>query len=252
MNTIKNYTLAFINIFVFIASLTGVAYANPITGTLNGQYFIMSGSDQDFNEGSPALATLNNLVQSNLGPNGLPIYNPASGYNFAKDQTASGEITWWSPSLNTNLVVSSTPTGTVNIPLNNSQMFPPAPGVIPTVPGFLTAHFTGSFDLAAQETLFLSLGADDDAFAYIDGNNISQIGGVHPFSMASTVSFLALAGHHTIDLFYADRNPTQAQLFFNLSDQTITVVAEPATALLLSTGILGLLSANQRRRLQKA
>lgn len=218
---------------VLVASVTGSAYAAPITGTMTGNYFTVL-SDPDFNQHQLTSLT----VQAQLGPNGLPVFS--SGSVPVNDLTTDNEITWWSPSLNSNVIVSSVPSGVVNLPLNTS-MYAPAPGVgtgpSPNNLGFLTAHFTATI-LSASPTLYAFLGADDDAFLYIDGQLISQIGGVHAFEYAPVASF-ASAGSHTLDLFYADREQTEARLFFALSDTPTLVIPEPATFALLAASLIG-------------
>lgn len=220
-------------LFLFTSSLAHEAYTAVIPGTLTGNYFTVL-SDLDFNQGQLSSLT----VEAQLGPNGLPVL--ASSSETVDDLTAANEITWWSPSLNPNVVQSTTASSTVNLPFD-SNMFAPAPGGIGTSPvpglGFLTAHFTGTVLSAdPNQTLYLFLGSDDDAFAYLDGNLISQVGGVHSFIFASTASF---SGSHTLDIFYADREQTEARLLIVISDTPTLVIPEPDTLALLSVTLAG-------------
>jgi hypothetical protein len=168
------------------------------------------------------------------------------------DVTADNELTWWSPSLNANVIPSSTPTGTIDLPFNGN-MFAPAPGVgtgpspVPDF-GFLTAHFTGTV-LSADpgQTLYLFLGADDDAFAYLDGNLISQIGGVHTFTLAPTATF---TGSHTLDVFYADREETRAQLLLVISDTPTLVIPEPESLALIGAALAAIGVARRRNEIR--
>lgn len=227
---------------LLMAAAMGPACAAPITGTMTGSYFTVL-SDADFNQGQLTSLT----VQSQLGPGGLPVF--LSGSVPINDLTANNEITWWSPSLNSNVSVSPVPSSVVNLPLNTT-MYAPAPGVgtgpSPNESGFLTAHFSATI-LSASPTLYAFLGADDDAFLYIDGQLVTQIGGVHAFEYAPIASF-ASAGSHTLDLFYADREPSEARLFFALSDTPTLVIPEPAPLALLAVGIFGIAFS---RRLKK-
>ena len=243
---------------LFFAFVTDGAYAGIIPGTLTGQYFTVL-SDPDFNQHQ--LTSL--IVQSQLGLDGLPVF--ASGSVPVNDlttvnvngATANGEITWWSPSLNSNVLPPTTPTGTFNGAFIDSTMFAPEPGVgsgpSPNTLGFLTAHFTATIISANSATpLYMFLGADDDAFVYIDGNIISQLGGVHGYTNP-TASLLTLAqGSHTLDVFYADREQSQARLTFALSDTPFLLVPEPSIALLIGTGLLALLIVDRRISTQKA
>lgn len=225
---------------VLVAAATGSAYAAPIAGTMTGNYFTVL-SDPDFNQHQLTSLT----VQAQLGPNGLPVFS--SGSVPVNDLTADNEITWWSPSLNSNVLVSPIPSGVVSLPLDTT-MYAPAPGIgtgpSPNNLGFLTAHFTATI-LSASPTLYAFLGADDDSFLYIDGQLVSQIGGVHNFAYAPVASF-ASSGSHTLDLFYADREQTEGRLFFALSDTPTLVIPEPGTVALLAISLIGFAFSGRR------
>src|SRR5690348_9637650 len=65
--------------------------------TLSVQYFTVTPGG-DFQ--SECCSTVGDLVQSQLGPNGLPVYNPSSSNPWTLvDLDSNGELTWWSPTL---------------------------------------------------------------------------------------------------------------------------------------------------------
>ncbi len=100
-------------------------------------YYTIAENDQDMNH--LANGVFDNEVQSELGPDGLPILNTAAygctsgcftDTPLPEDLTASGEITWWSPSLNDGgsggvSDVVETGTGIVTLPYSNLNFYPP-------------------------------------------------------------------------------------------------------------------------------
>jgi hypothetical protein len=222
----------------------GAAQAGPlpVTAMLSANYYevLDSANDPDFNTGTfPTVA-----AGSALGPNGLPV---ATGVN---DLDSSGEITWWSPSLNTN--VASTGTGTIALPYS-SNMFPPNSTGGDDSTGFETAVFKGKFDLTGPESVTFNLQSDDDSFIYVDGTLIGQNAGVHGVTGTDFSSGTLASGMHSIEVFYADRENTGAFLSLSLDTTGVVVtpgVPEPATWAVMLMGFGGLGAAMRSRRKQ--
>src|SRR5262245_4952947 len=84
------------------ASLTapalGVAAPASAQYTFNVDYFrITAGGDFQ----TQCCGTFNNMVQTPLGPNGMPLVNVGYGGPTLTDvDNATGELTWWNPALN--------------------------------------------------------------------------------------------------------------------------------------------------------
>src|SRR4029077_15033404 len=122
---------------------------------------------------------------------GLPVLNtPAFGCTSdcfslpsgPTNLTASGEITYWSPSLNR--FGTKTGTGVVSLPFNvPSNFFPPngTGSADAGSNGYESACLSGSLIVLANTTEIasFSIGADDMAFAYLDGHVVCDLGGIH-------------------------------------------------------------------------
>ncbi len=226
---------------------------------LNVTYFTVANGDKD--AGTLCCGVSNNEVLPNLGPNGLPVLNPAmTGAPIPTDIDADGELTYWSPTLNnggsggTSDVV-QTGTGVVSLPYVNNTFFTPnGTGSHDGSPnGFQAAYFYGTLNAPTSETISFSVSSDDNAFVYLDGTVVCDDGGVHAGAAVPCTTSTVSAGNHTLQIFYDDLDPVAAELDFSITTVGVTtsgnVVPEPGTWALLGTGLLVLLFAARHKRI---
>jgi fibro-slime domain-containing protein len=237
--------------------LAALAAGGAQANTLSATYYGISSSDPSYN--TMCCSTSNNEVQNTLGPDGLPLYNPS--YSGPAPNSAdlfgpsgSQELTWWSPTLNSH--VTQIGTGTVTLPINDTSNFYPCVvnGTYPCddYQAGLAAVYSGTLSVPQTEQVSFSIGADDSAFAYLDGNIVCDLGGVHAYTPGTCVTpFNISPGNHTLDLFFVDMNTVQSGLSFDINTQDVTTttdVPEPSTLLLAAAGLAGLALRRRWRR----
>jgi fibro-slime domain-containing protein len=220
------------------------------------QFFTAQSDGRDFGPVICCFAN-NNEVLTTLGPNGLPVYNPASTPTLLDKSATTGELTWWTPSAasatSPGIVAAGTQTITGNS-FNDSSLYPA--GQNSDANGFVTAIFSGSFTLGSEQTIDFSLSADDDALLYIDGQAAVILGGIHGQDLGHADNNVDLsAGAHNFELFYADRQQTGAGLDFSVPDSVLInptappgAAPEPAAWALMILGFGATGAAMRRRR----
>ena len=231
--------------------------------TMSAAYYTIAEGDQDMNH--LASGVFSNEVQSGLGADGLPILNTSTygcvtncftNTPLPRDLTASGEITWWSQALNNGGTagasdVSLTSTGTITLPYSNLAFFPPdGSGSNGDRGGFQAAVFSTLLNVpTTPESIGFSVGADDVAFVYLDGTLVCDLGGVHGDNPGTCTSDVIGVGNHSLELFYADIENTQAALTFNVTtaDVSGSPTPEPGTMALFGSGLAGLFLVRRKR-----
>lgn len=198
------------------------------------------------------------LVSPNLGPNGQPVRSAfsagfaAGNSNNITNVNGSDEILWWTPQAGLVSVNNNYPS-TVAVPFNvPANLFPGGIGVGNNGSpfGYLAAHLYGTFVTPASGSVTLTLGADDDAWIFINGQLVVDNGGVKALSAVPTVIAGLASGSNTIDVFFADRHVVQSGLVFS-ADVIFNpkLVPEPPTMAVVLVGLIGLAGmAGLRRR----
>ena len=231
-----------------LATLTAGIAAAPASADMAVSYFSVAQDGQDF---GPVVCCYvsHDEVLGTLGPDGLPVANLASTspHPLQDYDPTTHELTWFTPSAGVTNTLNTTITG--NSFFNGNFNTPSGTGPNDSQGTFQTAIFSGSFSFATAQNFTFSIGADDDAWMFVDGNQVVQLGGVH--SNTNETDTVALsAGLHTFKLFYADQQSGGASLSFSIPDNVIvtvpTAAPEPASWAMMLGG-LGLVGGAMRR-----
>lgn len=232
------------------------AAASASADTFSIQYFAAPTGSGDFHNGGVPTGgvSTSNYVTTTLGPDGLPVFVGAGFNNDGGQVSAPGaaylnssnEILYWTAGKNG--ITSIPGPSTITLSSSPTEMF--VPGQTGNSNFEETAILNGQFTLATASSVQFNVGADDEAFVYLDGTLIETLAGIHQDSPANTAIIPLGAGTHNVEIFYADLDTVQAQLSFSEVGTPLNItpsVPEPNTFMLLGTGLLGAAGALRRR-----
>jgi fibro-slime domain-containing protein/MYXO-CTERM domain-containing protein len=215
-------------------------------GSISATYWTLTTANPD--TGGTITGVVTGLVKSTLGPDGLPVESAPGTF---QDVNAAGELLWWTPqpglvTPGTSFVYPTNPTLPFDI---SSNFFPNGPGGSNGDDvGFTSAILSGTFDAPAGGSVTFTLGSDDDAWVFLNGQLVVDNGGVHADTPAPTTISGLMAGTNTVEVFFADRHTVQAALTFD-ADVTLRPSApEASTWTMMLMGFAGLGFAAVRRR----
>jgi hypothetical protein len=219
------------------------AYAQ--TSALTGFYTQVAAGDPDFGSAPEILPV--GLVQSQLGPDGLPVLTAAGIATLGTSDInpTTDELLWWSPGQNDPYVsYDLNPVEVDSLPMAFGYPNPWYPtGQSSDESYFRTVHWEGTFDLATAGSISLDVSVDDDSWIYIDGTLVNE----DHYGFTSDTTTDLSAGEHSINIFYDDRQPIYDA--FNLtSSVTLSPVPEPGAVPLFAAGAFGLLVCGWHRQ----
>lgn len=157
------------------------------------------------------------LVEPRLGPQGFPVASHIARdvspppYQFRSFDPTTYELLWWRPGQSGNRIVTNPTTGQTPVPFSwTNQSLPNEAG---NTPRFRVVHLSGGFEVTSsshRKSITMSLTSQDDAWVFINGQLVMDMGGLHSTLTSSRFERdPIIVGKNRIDIFHANRGGTQ-------------------------------------------
>jgi fibro-slime domain-containing protein len=188
-----------------------------------GTYFFIPNRHPDTGHPPTKYCIVPGLVQSELGPHGLPVASAmarSGGSHPIVDVNDVGEILWWSKDSRHRVIVEREgKNDPLPLPSAYRERFFPE-GHHGNYYGFRAVHWRHEFTLGRSQRIRIKLTSDDDAFLFIDGKLEVDNGGSHGLSGPKKKFYGPFnPGTHKLDLFFADRFQSESGIEFEFEPQ---------------------------------
>lgn len=97
---------------------------------------------------------------------------------------------------------------------------------LPGDPQYFAVHWQATLNVEVDVVVAFELGSDDDGWAFIDGEVVANLAGIH--GVEQTQFLLPLyAGRHQLDLYMAERHTYNSGFWFRWLSEDVSIYACP-------------------------